>query len=86
MCKSKLGSIKESNNFPLKELMTAMLWKPLLRTRDSILCNSCGRDLLAGSAKMAKICDKFCPHLNSNNMLNYCMDVRQETKIISQNA
>lgn len=74
MCKSKLGSIKKSNNFPLKKLMTAMLQKLLLRTRDSIPCNSCGLDLLAGSAKMAKICNKFCPHLDWNKMLTYCTD------------
>lgn len=65
-----------SHNFPLKELMTATLWKMLLRTRDSTLCNSHRLDSLAGSAKMAKNRNRFCPHLDWNKMLNYCIDVR----------
>lgn len=78
MCKSKLGSIKNSNNFPLKELMTTMLWK---LPKDSL-----GLDLLAGSAKRGKICNKFCPDLDWNKKLNYCISNRQETNIMCQNA
>jgi len=66
--------------------MTAILWKLLLRTRDSILCYSRGLDLLAGSAKMAKICNKFHPHFDWNKMLNYCVDIKRESNVMSQNA